>query len=80
MAVISEIIDKDTIKVSVNSTNIKEMFYNTTTKDLDIIFTNDNTYRYQEISWELFTKLRLAESQGKFFSQFIRNKFKFQKI
>lgn len=80
MSIISEKIDGIIIDVAIQSSNIKNAKYNTISKLLTITFNNDLIYEYYDVEWETFTKLRLAESQGKFFSQNIVGKYKYNKI
>jgi hypothetical protein len=80
MSIISEKIEGTIINVIINSSNIKNAVYDTETKDLTITFNNNSLYMYQDVPWELFTKFRMSESQGKFFSQNISRNFKYKKI
>jgi hypothetical protein len=80
MAILSERIEKDVITVDVKSSNIKSASYNTSTKVLVIEFNNDIKYEYENVEWEIFTKFRMSESQGKFFNQKIQKSYKFKKL
>jgi len=80
MAILSEKIEGKTIEVIINSSNIKSAKYDTDTKDLFITFNNDSIYKYDNVPWEIFVKLRLAESQGKYFNQYISKKYQYQKV
>ena len=80
MSIISEEIKGKIINVKIKSSNIKFASYNTETKTLTITFNNDTKYEYYDVPWEIFTKLRLEESQGKFFTKNIRNSYKFKKL
>lgn len=80
MSIISEKIEGTIINVIINSSNLKNAVYDTETKDLTITFNNDTIYMYQDVPWELFTKFRMSDSQGKFFSQNISRNFKYKKI
>lgn len=80
MSIISEKIEGRIINVIINSSNLKNAVYDTETKDLTITFNNDTIYMYQDVPWELFTKFRMSDSQGKFFSQNISRNFKYKKI
>jgi len=80
MAIISERINGTIIEVDIQSSNIKNAIYDTTNKLLRITFNNDLLYEYHDVEWETFAKLRLAESQGKFFSQNIIGKYKYNRI
>ncbi len=80
MAIISEQISGNTISVAIRSSNLNYASYNTTTKILTITFNNGSIYEYYEVPWQLFTKFRMAESQGKFFNTEIGKNFKYKKI
>jgi hypothetical protein len=80
MAILSEKIEGKVIEVKIQSSNIKSSKYNTEDKTLLIEFNNDSVYQYNEVPWEIFTKLRMAESQGKYFNSNISKKYKYEKI
>ena len=79
MAIISEKIEGTKITVTINSTNLKGASYDTETKTLTTTFNNGSIYDYYEVPWEIFTKLRTSESQGKYFTSNIKEKYKFKK-
>jgi hypothetical protein len=80
MGILSERIDGKIIEVDINSTNLKSAKYNTETKDLVITFLNDSIYEYKDVPWDVFVKLRMSESQGKFFNVNISKKYQYQKV
>lgn len=80
MAIITESISGQTISVEIKSSNLKSAVYNTNTKTLSVTFINGSIYEYYDLPWEIFTKLRSAESQGKFFNTEIGKKYKYKKI
>ena len=80
MGIISEKIDGKLITVSIQSTNLKEATYNTETEDLTVTFNNGSIYEYNKVPWNKFTKFRMSESQGKFFSTKIAKTFKYKKL
>jgi hypothetical protein len=80
MAILSERIEGKMIEVDINSTNLKNAKYDTETKDLTITFLNESIYLYKDVPWDVFVKLRTAESQGKFFNVNIAKKYQYQKI
>lgn len=79
MGILSEKINGEIISVEIESTNLKFAEYNTNTKVLSITFKNDYIYDYYDVSWEIFTKLRTSESQGKFFNTNISKQFNYKK-
>jgi len=79
MAIISEKIEGKDITVIINSSNLKIASYDTESKTLTVTFNNGSIYEYYEVPWEIFTKLRTSESQGKYFTANIKEKYKFKK-
>jgi hypothetical protein len=80
MAIISEQISGTTINVTINSSNLNFASYDTNTKTLTTTFNNGSIYEYYELPWAIFTKFRMAQSQGKFFNTEISRKYKYKKI
>ena len=80
MAIISEKIDGKLIHVDIKSSNIKSTSYNTETSLLTIVFNNGSIYEYSDVPWELFTKFRMADSQGAFLNSNIKPKYTFKKL
>jgi len=79
MGVIKETIDGTKIIVEIESSNLKKAVYDTLTKSLEVEFKNGLTYEYEEVPHIIFTRMRMSESQGKFFSSEISKKFKYNK-
>jgi hypothetical protein len=80
MGIISEKIDGKIIEVIINSSNLKLASYNTETEDLTVTFNTGSIYVYNKVPWNLFTKFRLADSQGKFFNEKIAKNHKYSKV
>lgn len=80
MAIISEQISGTTINVVINSSNLKFASYETEIKTLSVTFKNGTIYEYYDVPWDIFTKLRMTESQGKYFNGNISKVYKFKKI
>jgi hypothetical protein len=80
MAVKKEIIDGTKIINEIESTNIVRTEYDTETKKLVTEFKNGTKYEYEDVPHNVYTKFRMAESQGKFFTTDISKKFKYKKI
>ena len=80
MSILSEKINGKLIEVDILSSNIKGAIYNTVNEVLTITFNNGNIYEYEKVPWSIFTKLRMSESQGKFFNENIGKKYKYKKI
>lgn len=79
MGIIKEIIDGTKISVDIESSNLKRALYDTETKSLEVEFKNGATYEYEEVPHTIFTRLRMSESQGKYFNTEISKKFKYKK-
>ena len=80
MGITSEKINGHLIEVLITSSNLKSATYNTEDKTLVVEFNNGAIYQYNEVPWEIFTKFRMAESQGKFFNTSISKTYKYQKV
>ena len=80
MGIISEKIEGKIIEVEISSSNLKGAKYNTDDKNLLVEFNNGAIYEYEDVPWEVFTKFRIAESQGSFFSKNISRTYKYKKV
>lgn len=80
MSIIKEMIQGTKIINEIKSSNIKGSEYDTETKKLVIEFNNGIKYEYDEVPHQTYTKFRMAESQGKFFTLEISKKFKYKKL
>ena len=80
MAVTKETIQGTKILNELNSSNMRKTEYDTESKKLVIEFNTGIRYEYDEVPHQLYTKFRLAESQGKFFFAEISKKFKYKKL
>jgi hypothetical protein len=80
MAIKSEKIQGKLILNEYNSSNLKSSQYNTETKELIVEFKKGGKYSYSKVPQEIFTKMRMSESQGSYFSKNISRSYKFKKI
>ena len=80
MAILKEEIQGTKILNEIKSSNIKKTVYDTETKKLVVEFNNGFKYEYDDVPHQTYTKFRLSESQGKFFSSDIAKKFKYAKL
>lgn len=80
MAITKEEIKGTKIINEIKSSNIKKTEYDTETKKMLVEFNNGFRYEYDEVPHQLYTKFRMAESQGKFFTTDISKKFKYKKL
>jgi len=80
MGIIKEVIDGTKIKNEIKSSNIKSSEYDTETKDLVVEFNNGAKYKYNNVPHQVYTKFRLSESQGKFFTTDIAKQYSYKKV
>ena len=80
MGIIKENIEGKKISVDIQSSNLQSAVYDTESEDLSVTFNNGSIYEYEKVPWSIFTKLRMAESQGKFFNSDISKKYKYKKV
>jgi hypothetical protein len=80
MAITKETIQGTKIINEIKSSNIKLTEYDTESKKLIVEFNNGFKYEYDEVPHQTYTKFRMAESQGKFFTTDISKKFKYKKL
>jgi hypothetical protein len=80
MAITKETIEGTKIINEIKSSNIKKTEYDTETKKMLVEFINGFKYEYDEVPHQIYTKFRMAESQGKFFTTDISKKFKYKKL
>jgi hypothetical protein len=80
MSIISEKIQGKIIEVEISSSNLKSAKYDTEDSCLFVEFNNGAIYEYENVPWETFVKLRMAESQGKYFNANISKIYKYKKV
>jgi hypothetical protein len=80
MGIIKEVIDGTKIKNEIKSSNIKSSEYDTESKELVVEFNNGAKYKYDNVPHQVYTKFRLAESQGKFFTTDIAKQYSYKKV
>jgi len=80
MGVKKETIEGTKIINEIDSSTIVKSIYDTEAKDMIVEFKNGTQYRYEEVPHSTYTKFRMSESQGKFFSSDIAKKFKYTKL
>lgn len=59
------------------SSVIAHFSYTPLTSILKITFVSGKVYNYEQVPPEVYEKLKSSDSKGKYFNQFIKNKFKF---
>ena len=80
MAITKEEIKGTKIINEVESSNIVRTEYDTETKDLVVEFNNGIKYKYDDVPHQVYTKFRMSESQGKFFTTDIAKKYPYKKV
>ena len=80
MAVKKEEIKGTVILNEIESGTIVRSQYDTEKKDMIVEFKNGSRYQYLEVPHAIYTKFRMAESQGKFFSSKIVKTYKHKKL
>ena len=79
MAIVKEEIVGTLIKNIIKSSNLKNTTYDTVNKTLLVTFNNDHVYEYYDVPHSEYTKFRMSESQGQYFSKNIAKKYKYAK-
>jgi hypothetical protein len=80
MSIIKEEIIGTKILNEIQSSNIVKTEFDTETKLMIVEFKNGFKYQYEGVPHEVYTRFRMSESQGKFFSTDISKKYKFTKL
>ena len=80
MAIINEILQGSKIINEIKSSNIKKTEYDLDKKTMLVEFNNGSKYEYEEVPHQIYTKFRMSDSQGKFFSTDISKKYKYKKL
>ena len=80
MAITKETISGTKIINEIKSSNIKKTEYDTETKLMIFEFNNGLKYEYKDIPHAVYTKFRMSESQGKFFTTDISKKYQYKKL
>ena len=80
MSIKKEIIEGTKIINEIESSNIKKTTFDTESKKLITEFNNGLIYEYEDVPHQIYTKFRMAESQGKFFNTEISKKYKYKKV
>ena len=80
MAIKTEKIDGKKILNEYVSSNLLSSVYNREDKTLKVTFKGGRSYMYDKVTFQVFTKMRLSESQGKFFNREISKKYRYKEI
>lgn len=80
MAIKKEEIRGTKILNEIDSSNLVRTEYDTETRKMVTEFKNGLRYEYDDVPHNIYTKFRMAESQGKYFNTEISKKFKYKRI
>ena len=80
MGIKSEKIEGKLIINEYDSGSLNKSEYNTETSELVMEFSKGGKYIYEKVPISIFTKMRMAESQGKYFSKNISKSYKYKKL
>ncbi len=80
MGIINETISGTKIINKIESSNIVETEYDTSSKKLVVEFKNGTKYEYEDVPHQVYTRFRGAESQGKYFTSEISKNYKYKKL
>jgi hypothetical protein len=80
MAITKEEIIGTKIINEITSTNFTRTEFDTESKIMIVEFKNGTKYQYENVPHEVYTRFRMAESQGKFFTSEISKKYKYSKM
>lgn len=80
MSIKKEKIAGKMIEVKIQSSSLKSASYDTLTENLTVTFNTGVSYRYKEVPMQVFTKFRLAKSQGQFFNKNISPNYLYKKV
>ena len=80
MAVKKEIISGTKIINEIESSNLVKTEYDVESHKLIVDFKNGTRYEYDDVPHNIYTKFRMAESQGKYFNNEISKTFKYKRL
>ena len=80
MGIISEKIEGKMINVDIQSSNLAKASFDTEASVLTVTFVSGGIYEYEKVPWEVFTKFRMAPSQGNFFNNNIAKNYSYKKL
>ncbi len=63
-----------------NSSTVKRCFYDFTTKVLKVEFVSGAIYEYEGVPSTVYDDLCKADSQGKYFTESIKNNYSYNKL
>ncbi len=67
-------------RTAVSSTNIRSIGYDPKSQTLEVEFNSGRLYQYTGVPEALFERFMKAPSKGKFFAQYVRDRFRTRKL
>ncbi len=67
-------------RIPVNSSNVAEIGYDSTTMTLEVAFRNGTVYQYFDVPETVYQELMRAGSVGQFLNQNIKNNYRYAKV
>lgn len=67
-------------RIPVSSSNLHSVGYDSTSQTLEIEFNSGSIYQYFNVPSSIYQGLMNASSHGQYFSQYIRNIFRYRQI
>ncbi|RYZ02676.1 MAG: KTSC domain-containing protein [Myxococcales bacterium] len=64
----------------VSSSTLRSIGYDSRTRTLEVEFATGSVYRYLPVPGEVWTALRRAESKGRYFQRFVRDRFEAERV
>ena len=80
MSVTKEKISGKMIDVSIKSSSLKSASYDCLNESMTVTFNSGSVYKYSEVPLSLFTKFRMAKSQGQYFNKHISPNYIYRKV
>ena len=67
-------------RISVESSNIESIGYDSNSKNLEIEFNDHSVYRYYEVPEDVYEELMAAESKGSYLHQKIKGVYRYEQV
>jgi hypothetical protein len=67
-------------RTAVTSSNIRSIGFEPESETLEVEFKSGGLYQYANVPKSLFDRFMAASSKGRFFDQYVRDKFRTRKI
>ncbi len=64
----------------VSSSSLRSIGYDARTQTLEVEFRNGAVYRYSHVPSSMWAALRGAESKGRYFQDFVRDRFETERV